>query len=189
MAVMHAEIERRIIDAGLVATFLRPRMFASNAQFWWGPAIRTGDVVRWPYAGAETALVDERDVAAVAARTLVEAGHAGSDYALTGPQSLSQAAQVGIIGAVLGRPIRMEEITPDEFRAQTAGSWPAPVVDMLLDAWRATIRHPGRHHGSGRHPRRPGAHVPRHGRSRHRGLPGTTIDVGTPPAPVRPSPQ
>ena len=82
-----------------------PGMLAPNAEFWWGPAIRDGDVVRWPYGGAETAPIDERDVAAVAARALYEDGHASGDYVLTGSESLSQAEQVSEIGDVLGRPI------------------------------------------------------------------------------------
>src|SRR3979411_1098778 len=70
MARLHAEIERLIAAAGLESTFIRPGIFASNAQFWWGPAIRGGDVVRWPYGAAETAPIDEGDVAGVAARAL-----------------------------------------------------------------------------------------------------------------------
>jgi uncharacterized protein YbjT (DUF2867 family) len=142
MAVLHADIERLIAAAGLESTIIRPGMFASNALFWWAPAIRAGDVVRWPYGAAETAPVDERDVAAVAARTLYQDGHAGGDYVLTGPESLSQAEQVSVIGDVLGRRIRFEELSPEEFRSQTAGSWPRPVVDMLLTAWGATIGRP-----------------------------------------------
>jgi uncharacterized protein YbjT (DUF2867 family) len=142
MAVLHADIERLIAAAGLESTTIRPGMFASNALFWWAPAIRAGDVVRWPYGAAETAPVDERDVAAVAARTLYQDGHAGGDYVLTGPQSLSQAEQVSIIGDVLRRRIRFEELSPEEFRSETAGSWPRPVVDMLLDAWGATMGRP-----------------------------------------------
>jgi uncharacterized protein YbjT (DUF2867 family) len=138
MARLHAEIERLIADAGLEATFIRPGMFSSNTGFWWGPAIRGGDVIRWPYAAAETAPIDERDVAAVVARTLYEDGHVGGDYVLTGPQSLSQAAQVSVIGEVLGRHIQFEELSPDEFRRETAGTWPGPVVEMLLAAWGAT---------------------------------------------------
>ena len=111
-------------------------------MFWWAAAIRAGDAVRWPYGAAETAPVDDRDVAAVAARTLYQDGHAGGDYVLTGPESLSQAAQVAIIGDVLGRRIRFEELSPEEFRSQTEGSWPRPVVDMLLAAWGATMGRP-----------------------------------------------
>jgi uncharacterized protein YbjT (DUF2867 family) len=142
MAVLHAEIERLIATAGLASTMIRPGMFASNARNWWADTIRERGVVRWPYGAAETAPVDERDVAAVAARALYEDRHAGGDYVLTGPESLSQAEQVSIIGEVVGRRIRYEELSPDEFRRETAGSWPRPVVDMLLAAWRATIGHP-----------------------------------------------
>src|SRR6516165_8717194 len=142
MAVLHADIERLIVAAGLESTIIRPGMFASNTLFWWAPAIRAGGVVRWPYGAAETAPVDDRDVAAVAARTLYEDGHAGGDYVLTGPESLSQAEQVGIIGDVVGRRIRFEELSPDEFRSETEGSWPRPVVNMLLAAWGATIGRP-----------------------------------------------
>ncbi|MGX4691522.1 NAD(P)H-binding protein [Streptomyces sp. JNUCC 63] len=142
MAVLHAEIERLIAATGLESTIIRPGMFASNSLAWWAPAIRAGDVVRWPYGAAETAPVDDRDVAAVAARTLYRDGHAGRDYVLTGPESLSQAAQVDLIGNVLGRPTRFKELSPDEFRSETEGKAPRPVVDMLLTAWGATIGRP-----------------------------------------------
>jgi hypothetical protein len=81
-------------------------------------------------------------VAAVAARTLYKDGHDGGDYVLTGPESLSQAEQVGIIGDVLGRRIKFEEVSVDEFRIETEGSWPRPIVNMLLAAWGATIGRP-----------------------------------------------
>jgi uncharacterized protein YbjT (DUF2867 family) len=143
LAVLHADIERLIAAAGLESTIIRPGMFASNVLFWWAAAIRAGGVVRWPYGAAETAPVDDRDVAAVAALTLYQDGHAGGDYVLTGPESLSQEAQVRIIGDVLGRRITFAELSPDEFRRETEEeSWPRPVVDMLLAAWGATMGRP-----------------------------------------------
>jgi uncharacterized protein YbjT (DUF2867 family) len=142
MAVLHADIERLIAAAGLEATIIRPGMLASNSLFWWAPAIRAGGAVRWPYGAAETAPVDDRDVAAVAARTLYQDGHAGGDYVLTGSESLSQAQQVSIIGDVLGRRINFEELSPDAFRSETEATWPRPIVDMLLAAWAATIGRP-----------------------------------------------
>jgi uncharacterized protein YbjT (DUF2867 family) len=142
MAILHADIEHLIADAGLASTIIRPGMFASNALNWWAGSIRDGDVIRWPYGAAETAPIDERDVAAVVARALYEDRHAGGDYVLTGPESLSQAEQVGIIGAVIGRRIHFEELSPADFRRETAESWPRPVVDILLAAWGATIGRP-----------------------------------------------
>jgi hypothetical protein len=49
---------------------------------------------------------------------------------------------VRIIGDVLDRPITFEELSPDEFRSETEGSWPPQVVDMLLAAWGATMGRP-----------------------------------------------
>jgi uncharacterized protein YbjT (DUF2867 family) len=142
MRGLHAEIERLLEATNLEVTILRPGIFASNALHWWAPQIRNGDVVRWPYAAAETAPVDERDIAAAAARALLDGRHAGGDYVLTGPESLSQAAQVRAIGDAIGRPLRFDELSPDEFRRETAGTWPSAVAEMLLSAWRATLGHP-----------------------------------------------
>ena len=132
------------LDAGLRgvgAVFLVWTVPPATAP-WWATAIRDHGAVRWPYGAAETAPIDELDVAAVVARTLYEDGHSGGDYVLTGPESLSQAEQVGIICDVLGRRIRFEELSPDDFRRETEGSWPRPVVDMLLTAWGATLGRP-----------------------------------------------
>ncbi len=138
MATLHAEIERLIAARRVESAIVRPGMFDSNALFWWAATIRAGGAVRWPYGDAETAPVDDRDVAAVVARTLYEDGHAGGDYVLTGPEALSQARQVRIIGEAIGRPLDFHELTPDEFRQETAETWPRPAVDMLLAAWGAT---------------------------------------------------
>ena len=142
MAVLCADIERLIAASGLESTIIRPGMFASNALSWWADPIRANGVVRWPYGAAETAPVDDRDVAAVSARSLYQEGHAGGDYVLTGPESLSQAEQVSIIGDVLQRRIKFEELSAEEFRRETEESWPRPAVDMLLAAWGATMGRP-----------------------------------------------
>lgn len=142
MAVLHAEIERLIAATGLQSTILRPGMFASNSLAWWAPAIRAGEVVRWPYGAAESAPVDDRDIAAVAARALSQDGYAGGDYVLTGAESLTQAAQVDVIGDALGRRIAFEEMTPDEFRRLSGGTAPGPAAEMLLAAWSAAVGQP-----------------------------------------------
>jgi uncharacterized protein YbjT (DUF2867 family) len=126
------DIERTIEASGIEWTYLRPGMFALNARHFWGPQIRAGDVVRWPYLAAPTAPVDERDIAAVAVRTLTEDGHAGMEYVLTGPQSLSQHEQISTIGSGIGRPLRIEEISAEDARLQG-------LPGMLLDAWAAAI--------------------------------------------------
>ncbi len=136
------QIERLIEASGLQWTFLRPGMFAANALSWWAPQIRAGDVVRWPYLATPTAPIDERDIAAVAVRALCEDGHAGAEYVLTGPQSLSQFEQVSTIARVIGRSLRIEEISPDEARRELLTIGPLPAVNMLLQAWGAAIGQP-----------------------------------------------
>lgn len=136
------QIERLIEASGARWTFLRPGIFAGNALGWWAPQIRAGEAVRWPYLAAPTAPIDERDIAAVAVRALCEDGHAGAEYVLTGPQSLTQFEQLSTIGRVTGRTLRVQEISPDEARRDWRPIMPASVVNMLLDAWAAAIGQP-----------------------------------------------
>jgi uncharacterized protein YbjT (DUF2867 family) len=142
LRAMVEQIERLIETSGLAWTILRPGMFAANALSWWAPQIRAGDVVRWPHLAAPTAPIDERDIAAVAVRALCEDGHAGAEYVLTGPESLSQFEQVSTIGRVIGRPLRVDEISPDEARRELSTIGPLVAVNMLLQAWAAAIGQP-----------------------------------------------
>jgi uncharacterized protein YbjT (DUF2867 family) len=138
-----ARIERLIETSGLEWTFLRAGMFAANARHFWGRQVRTGDVVRWPYLDAPTAPTDERDLAAVAVRALCEDGHAGAEYVVTGPESLTQAQQVHTIGRAIGRLLRVEEISPDDARVELLPVLGSPTfVNMLLDAWAAALGQP-----------------------------------------------
>jgi uncharacterized protein YbjT (DUF2867 family) len=73
---------------------------------------------------------------------LCEDGHAGAEYVLTGPESLAQFEQVSTIGDVIGRSLRVEEISPDEARRELLTMMPLIVVNMLLDAWAAAIGQP-----------------------------------------------
>jgi uncharacterized protein YbjT (DUF2867 family) len=142
VTTLHAKIERLIEASGVRWTFLRPGAFATNARIWWAAQVRAGDVVRWPYADAVTSPIHERDIAAVAVRALCEDWHARAKYILTGPQSLTQRDQVRIIGEAIGRPLRYEEMSPEEARREMAITMPAAIVEMLLNAWPATLGKP-----------------------------------------------
>lgn len=128
----HRETEDAVQRSGLEWTFVRPCGFARNT-LQWAPQIRSGDVVRGPYAEAEMALIHERDIADVATRVLLTDGHAGEKYVLTGPESLTQAEQARRIGAALGRPVRYEQVPPDVARAEMIQNHvPAEFADMSL---------------------------------------------------------
>jgi uncharacterized protein YbjT (DUF2867 family) len=137
----HAAMERLIERSGLEWTFLRAGGFATNT-LQWAPQIRAEGVVRWPYAAAGRSLIHERDIAAVAVRAL-GGGHAGARYVLTGPDVVTQAEQVHLIGDAIGRPVRFAETSPDEARRQLiAGGWPATLADGALAGWAAMEREP-----------------------------------------------
>ena len=142
VAALHTKIERLIKASGRQFTFLRPGMFAANALHWWAPQIRAGDLVRWPYLAAPTAPIHERDIAAVAVRALCDDGHHAAEYVLTGPQSLTQSEQISTIGDVIGRSLRIEEISPEDARQEFLTLMPPPAVNMLLGAWSAAIGQP-----------------------------------------------
>ena len=138
---LHAEIERLIEQSGLEWTFLRPGGFATNT-LWWVPQIRAEGVVRWAYGACARASIHERDIAAVAVRVLTNGGHGGAKYLLTGPQTLTQVEQVQMIGEVIGRPLRFEEISPAAMRSQMLTWLPPAVVEGALTYWARLVTEP-----------------------------------------------
>jgi uncharacterized protein YbjT (DUF2867 family) len=136
-------IERVIEQSSLAWTFVRAGMFAGNARHFWGPQIRAGGVIRWPYLNAPTAPTDERDIAAIVVRALCGDGLARAEYVVTGPQSLTQAEQIQTIGRAIGRSLHVEEMTPDQARSELLPILGSPVfINMLLTAWRAALGQP-----------------------------------------------
>jgi len=134
--------EQAIEDTGVPWTFLRPTGFASNTLMW-ADQIRSGDVVRWPFGAAARALIDERDIAAVAVRALTEDGHAGSRYVLSGPAVLTQAEQLAAIGRALGRDLTWEELPKAEAQRALAAAWGDPgFAASALDTWERFVTHP-----------------------------------------------
>uniref|UniRef100_A0AAU3ICU7 NAD(P)H-binding protein n=1 Tax=Streptomyces sp. NBC_01393 TaxID=2903851 RepID=A0AAU3ICU7_9ACTN len=128
----HRAVERAVEESGIDWTFVRPDEFATNVLWKWGRSIRAEGVVRAPYGDAPRVLVHEADVAAVAVTALLQDGHTGRAYVLTGPEAITQADQVRAIAGALGREILFVEITPDEARELMGQAMPAPVVEMVL---------------------------------------------------------
>jgi len=142
IAKLHRDIERTIEQSGVEWTFLRPGWFATNALMWWAPQIRSGDIVRWPYAAAQLAPIHEQDIAAVAVHALTEEGHHGGKYRLTGPESLTFAEQVRTIGQAIGRTLQFDETSPETARDQLLALMPPFIVDLLLSAWAGLVNQP-----------------------------------------------
>jgi uncharacterized protein YbjT (DUF2867 family) len=133
----HRVVESALEESGLSWTFIRPGMFATNTRWWWTRAIKSGEAVRLPYPQALTAPVSERDMAALAVTALTEPGHGRQAYTLYGPQALTLREQVGHIGAAIGRQIPIEEVTPEQARADLSRTMPEMGVEAIMRAWKA----------------------------------------------------
>lgn len=123
--------EEAVRSSGIAWTLVRPSGFASNALRWL-PQLRTGDVVRAPFANAAIASIDPHDIAAVARLALTTEGHESRSYALSGPEAQLPGRQVEILGKVLGRELRFEAQPDDEARTELARSAPADVVEAFF---------------------------------------------------------
>jgi len=129
------QVEDLIKRSGLEWTFLRASGFATNT-LGWADQIRVEGIVRWPYGDAARSLIHERDIAAVAVRALTEDRHTGATYVLTGPEAVTQAEQVRIIGEVVGLPVHWEELAPEVARQQlVAAMGDSAFADSSLEYW------------------------------------------------------
>ncbi|SEG74902.1 Uncharacterized conserved protein YbjT, contains NAD(P)-binding and DUF2867 domains [Nonomuraea solani] len=143
----YQQIEGLIRHSGLGWTFLRPGGFAANT-LGWADQIRQG-VVRWPFGQASRALIHEKDIAAVAVHVLTSGGHNGAAYVLSGPDELTQAEQVRVIGEVVGREVRWEDQPLDEARELLMAAWgEAAFVEGALTTWESFVDHPERATGT-----------------------------------------
>ncbi|MEV4709207.1 NAD(P)H-binding protein [Actinoplanes sp. NPDC049316] len=133
-------VEDGVEACGVPYVHLEPGEFMHNADLWAGQ-IKAGDVVRDSYGSAASAPIALEDIAAVAARCLLEDGHEGRSYELTGPESLTRRQRVQIIGEVLGRNLTYVDLPHDEYVRQLEkhmGEYAA----WYADGMRALAKHP-----------------------------------------------
>ncbi|MGH8930573.1 MAG: NAD(P)H-binding protein [Egibacteraceae bacterium] len=127
-------VEQAVEASGLEWTHLRPGEFMSNKLHLWGPSIRAERVVRYTNPDLPANPIHEADIAAVGVAALLQDGHAGQAYLMSGPEVITQREQVRLIGEALGVQVRFEEVTPQEGRRilQSYGGWAAANADFLM---------------------------------------------------------
>lgn len=131
---VHRAVEKAIERTSLEWTFLQPHGFAANT-LGWASQIREDGVVRGAYGSVSSTLVHEADLAAVAVAALTSDGHVGAKYDLTGVAALTQVEQVRVIGEVIGRETRWEEVPREAARELLLQRIPAEYADAMLDAF------------------------------------------------------
>ena len=125
-ARVHGRVEELIRHSGCEWSFIRPNMFMQNL-FWYRGAL-VGGSLPLPLGEAAVSHVDGGDVATVAARLVVEEGHAGAVYTVTGPEALTGEQMAAVLSEALGRAIAYQPVSSDGFRTYLKGSGEADYV-------------------------------------------------------------
>lgn len=135
-------VEQAVEASGVAWTHLEAGEFMPNTLMW-APQIKAGDEVRDAYPDSANAPIALQDIAAVAARVLLDGEHAGRTYELTGPQTLTRREKVHQLGAVLGRQLAYVELTHAEMVVELEphmGEYAAWYVDGMAQL----VQHPQR---------------------------------------------
>ena len=85
-------------------------------------------------------MVDPRDVAAVAATALVDDGHSGRTYVVTGPSAISYDDVAASLADALGRDVAYLDVTPEEARRAMLDQGLPPFVVGQLGAVFTALR-------------------------------------------------
>lgn len=129
----HRRIEAHLERAPVETTFLRASFFAQNLVEVHRRWIVERDELFVPAESGRTSFVDARDVGRVGAACLVEPGHGGRAYDLTGPEALDYHEVARRLSSVLGREITYANPSAFEFaRREYARGRPLAFVLVML---------------------------------------------------------
>jgi NAD(P)H dehydrogenase (quinone) len=126
----HAETETLLRESGLAWTFLRNNLYAETLLMIAPIALQTG-LIQLPAGNGRVGFVSREDCARVAAAVLLDAGHEGKVYEVTGPEALGYAEAARIFTELSGRPVRYEAVSPEEYRQSLAAMG---MPEMLIEA-------------------------------------------------------
>ncbi|HEY4018952.1 MAG TPA: NAD(P)H-binding protein [Pseudonocardiaceae bacterium] len=142
IARWHLSAEEAIERSGLLWTFVRPGAFAVNSLQWAKP-IKDRKPVRLHYAQSYLSSIHERDIAEVSTCALLQDGHAGAKYHISGGDSITQAEQVALIGQAIGRELEFEDLTGDQVRDEFRKQIEYRVQELIRDGVIGSTDTPG----------------------------------------------
>ncbi len=121
----------------MIWTHLRPNAFMQNFINHHLSSMRVLGLFHDPVGEGRVSYVDVGDIAAVAARVLIEPGHENRVYTLTGPEALSSHEVASRFSRAAGREIRCVEVSVDAARDAMFGfGLPVAVVDAVAEWYR-----------------------------------------------------
>lgn len=113
--VPHYPVEQHLLASGMAYTFLRCSFFMQNLSTTHRAEIRDQNELYVPVGKGKTSFLDVRDIAAVAALALTEAGHENQKYDLTGGEALDYYEVAETYSRVLGRQITYRNPSDAQF--------------------------------------------------------------------------
>lgn len=126
----HGRIEHKLAASGVPAVVLQSCFYMSNL-FLAAEQVARGQLTA-PAGEGRIAMIEPRDVAAVAAIALTEEGHEGETYTLTGPEAIGYAQVADVLSAVTGRSVEFVDAPPTAAReAMAVGGLPDWLVEQL----------------------------------------------------------
>ncbi|MCX7355440.1 MAG: NmrA family NAD(P)-binding protein [Alphaproteobacteria bacterium] len=130
---MNGMAERRVMEAGVPYTMLRPTNFMQNFIYYNVAGLAKSRTLRHAVGDARIAFIDTRDIAAIAVLALTEGGHEGRAYDLSGPEALSYHDVAAKLSKATGLEFRYEPISDAELvhSLVAAGSSPAAARGSL----------------------------------------------------------
>jgi uncharacterized protein YbjT (DUF2867 family) len=131
----HARIEQHVRECPVPSVVLNSAFFMSNL-FTSADTVRLAGQIFAPAGDAKIAMIDPRDVAAAAAVTLLDDGHDGRAYVLTGPAAITYADVAAHLSEATGRRVGFVDV-PDEaaraaMREAGAPDWLADTLPVLF---------------------------------------------------------
>jgi uncharacterized protein YbjT (DUF2867 family) len=117
--VPHYKVETHLQEQNFDITFLRCSFFMQNLNTTHRKEIKERNEIFVPVGNARTSFIDVRDIGAVAARCLIDDGHAGKKYDLTGVESLDYWQAAAILSKALQRTICYRNPNPLYFFFET----------------------------------------------------------------------
>ena len=138
---LHRQVEDIIEQSGIPFTFLRPNEFMQNFINFHSPSIKGNNAFYIPLEDAKVSLVDVRDIAAIAVKSLIdEDKHKNKTYLITGPEALSYHQVAEVLSNATGRKISYVNISEEEAKAAMKeigmSDWLINTVSELSDYFR-----------------------------------------------------
>lgn len=126
--------EDAVRESGAEWTILECSFFMQN--FTEGLLAPQGDTIAFPAGDVREPFVDCDDIAEVAVAALTEDGHQGKVIELTGPELLTFGEATEQLAGALGRPLRYQPVTFEQYASGLAQHFAPPVVHFFIDLFR-----------------------------------------------------